>query len=336
MTAPRPIRRAARRAAVAAGAVVLVCAAVALSALRDARRPREVPVLMYHNVLPPEACDDVYKVAADEFAAQLDDLLAAGYETVLPGDLERAARGRGFLPRKPVVVTFDDGYEGVLRHAEPELARRGMKAICYAIADRLSTNPAVRETFDSGPLMTAAEARAMARRGVVSLGVHSRTHSPSPAVILSEIPSSRRALLARTGVKSRDYSHPFGQWAAPGLTNAVAAAGYRTAVICGDRPFRYAPDADFLRMPRLSVYGGVHLAGLVGVDFAAGRATVTNAGARLPLRLLALAPDGTAVATSGVLRVGPREGAVVFSFGGPVSGASRIEGRDASLLFRYF
>lgn len=326
-----------RRAALAAAACAVACAAAAAAcALRDARRPREVPVLMYHNILPPEACDDVYKVPADAFAAQLDALLAAGYRTVLPGDLARAARGLATLPRKPVVVTFDDGYEGVLRHAEPALAKRGMKAICYVVVDRLSTNPAVRGTFDSGPLMTAAEAADMARRGVVALGVHSRTHSPSPAVTLAEIPSSRRALRARTGVKSRDYSHPFGQWAAGGLTNAVAAAGYRTAVVCGDRPFRYAPDADFLLIPRISVFGGVPRAGLAAVDFAAGRATVTNAGARLPLRLVAVAPDGTAVATSGVSRVGPREGAVRFAFGRPVPEGSRIEGRDAFLLFRYF
>ena len=40
----------------------------------------------------------------------MDDLRDAGYQTILPDDIRRASRGWGWLPPKPVVITFDDGY----------------------------------------------------------------------------------------------------------------------------------------------------------------------------------------------------------------------------------
>ena len=205
------------------------------------RRPRDIPVLMYHNVLPGDEADGVWKVSAEEFRRQMDDLRDAGFRTILPDDLRRASRGWGWLPAKPVVITFDDGYEGVMRHAEPVLRDHGLQAICYVIVDRLGADGEPRTSFDSGPLLTTNEVAAMAARGTVAIGIHSRTHARDPRLLAAEARSGRGALRARTGIKSKSYCYPFGMHGQPYMREAVEAAHYRTALICEDKMFHYAP-----------------------------------------------------------------------------------------------
>src|SRR5260221_7203097 len=66
-----------------------------------------VPILMYHSVsdLP-----DPYALSEKDFAAHLDYLKEAGFNTVsLHEVLEHSERGAK-LPSNPIVLTFDDGY----------------------------------------------------------------------------------------------------------------------------------------------------------------------------------------------------------------------------------
>ena len=298
------------------------------------RRPRDIPVLMYHNVLPADEADTVWKVSVEEFRRQMDDLAAAGYQTILPNDIWRASRGWGWLPRKPVVITFDDGYEGVMRHVEPILRDHGFRAICYVIVNRLGADGEPRPVFDSGPLLTTNEVAAMAARGTVEIGVHSRTHRSNPSLLAAEARSGRGALRALTGIKSRHYCYPFGLYRSNGMREAVEAAHYRTALICDDRMFHYGPNADLLVIPRLSVYGGKHAIRVESVDPASGLVTVSNDGAPLPLKAVVRDPGtGRILTESRPLRVGPQP--CQLKTLAPFPADAAVELRDAKGLFHY-
>ena len=138
-------------------------------------KPRDIPILMYHNVLDGENLSK-WQVSASDFEMQMRQLKEGGYTTILPRDIWRASRGWGLMPRKPIVITFDDGYEGVMKFAEPILAKYGFKAICYIVCGRIGGEGEARATFDSGPLLSTNECAALARRGTVSIGSHSMLH----------------------------------------------------------------------------------------------------------------------------------------------------------------
>lgn len=313
---------------------LVIVAALGVQQCRQ-RSPRDIPVLMYHNVLPAEESDTVWKVTADEFRRQMDDLRDAGYSTILPEDIYRASHGWGWLPRKPVVITFDDGYEGVLRHAEPILREHGFRAICYAIVNRLGADGEPRPSFDSGPLLTADEAAAMHTRGTVAIGVHSLTHGRNPRLLAAEAQDGRHVLKARTGIKSRHYCYPFGVYSQPYMREAVIAGKYHTALICDDRMFHYTPSADLLAIPRLSVYGGQHDIQIVATDPAAGTVTVCNDGDPLPLKAVVRdAKTGAVIAESPAARIGPKPCTLPIEGNGFPSDAL-LELRDTAGLFRY-
>lgn len=271
-------------------AIVLVAVAMAALCLTHAVRAinygREVPALMYHNILEGDRLS-VWQVSSEEFVRQMDELKADGWTTILPNDIWRASRGLYLLPRKPVVITFDDGYEGVLKYAEPTLASHGFKAICYLIVGRIAGEGEDRASFDSGPLLSTNEVAAMARRGVVSFGSHSMTHQPVPMALAQEIRQSRRALRRITGVRTRSYCYPHGLHY-DFMYEALRAARYRTAFICDDTLYRHGVETNLFAIPRVSVYGGHHDFHIEQVSLHDGKAdaTVVNTGSAIPVRCM--------------------------------------------------
>ncbi len=96
----------------------------ALAFAGAACRP-DVPILTWHSVGP---AGDEYTVGEAAFAAQLDALRNAGFHAVTFHEwLEHQDRGAP-LPDKPVLFTFDDGYQDALTAALPALRARGMRA----------------------------------------------------------------------------------------------------------------------------------------------------------------------------------------------------------------
>ena len=322
---------------VAVPVLVLAALLAAARAVQRAHqlRPRDIPVLMYHNVLDGDGLN-VWQVSADEFARQMDQLDEEGWTPILPQDVERASRGWGWLPEKPVVITFDDGYEGVKTFAEPVLAEHGFKAICYVIVDRLGGEGPERTRFDSGPLMSTNEVAAMSRRGTVAIGSHSLTHRAVPRLLSEEIRRSRYRLKDLTGVRTKDYCYPFGLHGYDHMYAALRESKFRTALICEDRMFRYGTDTNLLAIPRLSVYGGRHSVGVASADADAGRIAVTNGGTPLPLKIAARRDDDGRTWESDARWVGGRHEPVFEVPPEILSPPWRIELRDKGGLFRYW
>ena len=96
------------------------------------KRRAPVPVLMYHGVEAPipGGLPDLFVEPAD-FRAQMNALARAGATAVTMAQVE-AAWTRGLpLPRKPVVLTFDDGYRGQVDNALPVMRRHGWPGVLY-------------------------------------------------------------------------------------------------------------------------------------------------------------------------------------------------------------
>ena len=211
---------------------------------------------MYHDIADNPG-NDVWSVSTEEFRRQIADLKAAGYRTILPKDISRFYRWKFWLPRKPVLITFDDGLLSVKTKAEPILREAGFQAISYLITGFIADTPAERMNYRSYECLTWEEVQAMVSNGTIAFGIHSHSHAPNPARLALEVGECRHIFKRKTGVRTRDFCYPFGS--APDiLRQAVTNGGYWTAMICEDQRFTNSPDADLFRIPRISVYGGAH------------------------------------------------------------------------------
>jgi peptidoglycan/xylan/chitin deacetylase (PgdA/CDA1 family) len=101
-------------------------------------------VVCFHNVLPGPL--DVYdrqssRLKTSRFVRDIDFLVRHLHPVSLPAMLEQLRAGRP--DPKAVAITFDDGFRGVLDHAFPHLADRGIPASVFVVTSRLDpdSNP---------------------------------------------------------------------------------------------------------------------------------------------------------------------------------------------------
>ncbi|MGI9861973.1 polysaccharide deacetylase family protein [Moorella naiadis] len=90
----------------------------------------KVVVLIYHHIDAQEAPGLI--ISPERFASELDMLLARGYHVISLDQLRDFLNG-GTVPTNAVLITFDDGYESVHQYALPELQKRQMPAVAFAI-----------------------------------------------------------------------------------------------------------------------------------------------------------------------------------------------------------
>ncbi|HVH68244.1 MAG TPA: polysaccharide deacetylase family protein [Gemmatimonadales bacterium] len=219
---------------------------------------------MYHKIdrLPPGVRYPRNYVLPDQFAAQLAALRRWGYETISLGDWLAYRRGERALPRRPIILTFDDGYRSTYEIAWPLLRRHGYSATVFLVSDLIGKTNVWDADEIQEPLLGPAEIAEL-RAGGVEFGSHTRTHAPlttvSPERALEELRGSRATLERLLGEPVRALCYPYGKQNA--TTRALAReAGYESAVIARRR--LNSRSADPLRLTRLRMEPGTRLSGL--------------------------------------------------------------------------
>ncbi len=92
-----------------------------------------VPVLVYHNISAQEK--GRLSIAARSFDAQIRQLHDEGFHAVSLADFLAFTAGRRQLPRKSVLLTFDDGYRSFVQYARPILKDYGFGATLFVYSD---------------------------------------------------------------------------------------------------------------------------------------------------------------------------------------------------------
>lgn len=105
-----------------------------------------VPVLCYHGV---NGRGDRYSVTRRQFAEQMAMLDRAGFETITIAEYVRFLQGVTVnLPKRPLLITFDDGRLDSYRGADRILARHSFKATMFAIAGFVEEQSSFYLTWD--------------------------------------------------------------------------------------------------------------------------------------------------------------------------------------------
>lgn len=111
-----------------------------------------VPILTYHHLsAAKEAGSQAATVTETAFTAQMQLLADQGYHSISTRDLFAFLHNGAPLPPKPILITFDDGYESNYTLAFPVLKRLGLKAVINIVVGAApGENGAV---FDGSPLL---------------------------------------------------------------------------------------------------------------------------------------------------------------------------------------
>ncbi|MEM9769107.1 MAG: polysaccharide deacetylase family protein, partial [Cyanobacteria bacterium P01_D01_bin.71] len=112
--------------------------------IHDAARQARVPVLMYHDIL--EEKEVFFDVTVEEFAGHLERIEEEGLTPISFDQLYDHLRLGSPLPPKPVLLTFDDGYEGHYTHVYPLLQEYQYPAVFSIFTGKLDGDIVGRST----------------------------------------------------------------------------------------------------------------------------------------------------------------------------------------------
>ncbi|MEU6668929.1 polysaccharide deacetylase family protein [Streptomyces sp. NPDC046727] len=194
-----------------------------------------VPILMYHSVAAvPSDATRALSVAPEAFGEQMAVIGGLGLTPVTTADLAGRWRSGRPLPARPVLITFDDGYEGVHRHALPVLARHGFPATLFVSTGWL------RGTHDTGggpdTMLDWRQVRELAAAGV-EIGGHSHTHPQldqlPDAELGTELARCTEIVTGELGARPLSFAYPYG-YSSRRVRQAVRAAGYAQALAVGN------------------------------------------------------------------------------------------------------
>lgn len=184
---------------------------------------KRIPILMYHSIEAKESNrinedEKFYNITPERFREQINYLRKNGYNTINVNELWRIEDEQD-LPRKPIILTFDDGhishYEAVL----PVLKKAGYTGIFFLISDEIGKKDR----------LNWEQARKLDTSGM-DIGSHGANHDKINKLpyqnLIIELKASKLELEDNIGHEVMAFSIPRGFYS-PKISNVARGMGYK-------------------------------------------------------------------------------------------------------------
>lgn len=135
-------------------------------------RSVNIPAIMYHLVINDKSQAGEYVITPEEFENDVSYLINNGYTPVFVSEVSQYVMGEGVLPKKPVLITFDDGYYNNYLNAFKIAKKHNIKiniALIGKYTQMYSSNGEINELYTH---LTYDHIREMAESGLVEFGNH--------------------------------------------------------------------------------------------------------------------------------------------------------------------
>jgi peptidoglycan/xylan/chitin deacetylase (PgdA/CDA1 family) len=192
--------------------------------LHPAALKAKVPIMMYHDILRDKKIS--YDLTPEELRQHFEQIKFNQMTPISLDQLIVHLRTGKLLPKKPILLTFDDGYGGHYQYAYPLLKEYGYPAVFSIHTSSVGVN--VDRTHVSWQ-----DLKTMANDPLVTIASHSRTHpaltSLSNQKLAEEVVDSKQILESRLARPVQYFTYPYGNYDAR-VKRSVANAHYRAAI----------------------------------------------------------------------------------------------------------
>jgi peptidoglycan/xylan/chitin deacetylase (PgdA/CDA1 family) len=175
---------------------------------------KQVPVVCYHQIRDWRAKDSKgakdYIVQIAAFKEHMKMLADSGYHTILPDQLYNYLVNGAALPKKPIMLTFDDTDLDQFTIAAPEMKKYGFKGVFFVMTVSIG-----RPNY-----MNKEQIKQLSDAGHV-IGSHTWDHHNFKKFTgkdwETQIDKPTKKLEEITGKKITWFAYPFGLWNAQGI-----------------------------------------------------------------------------------------------------------------------
>jgi peptidoglycan/xylan/chitin deacetylase (PgdA/CDA1 family)/glycosyltransferase involved in cell wall biosynthesis len=199
--------------------------------------PKWIPILMYHKI-PDQDLQSQHKIFVNKtnFKKHLQFFTSLGFQTLTFSELaefRKAKKDFNHFPKKPLILTFDDGYVDNIINADPLLKEFGMTAQIFLLADsKVDSNRWDYDTNNSSqefsPIMPADQ-RTLWKKSNFQIGSHGIKHDRLPKMSWSEkkleLTESKKILESEFQTQINVFAYTYGDTNAE-CAKACEASGY--------------------------------------------------------------------------------------------------------------
>lgn len=205
------------------------------------------PILMYHYIdYPPEDADPVrldLTVTPDLFSEHLFQLKTVGYTTISLAQLWEALENGKKLPPRPVIITFDDGYDDAYQHAFPRLQEMKMTGTFFIVGN-----------FMGQPNYLTWEQAAEMKKAGMEIESHSLTHPDLSKMErtdqFNEANITADLMKQHLGARAKFFCYPLGRYNQTTI-EVVQETGHLAALTTADGTLHF--NGDSYRLTRVRV-----------------------------------------------------------------------------------
>jgi GT2 family glycosyltransferase/peptidoglycan/xylan/chitin deacetylase (PgdA/CDA1 family) len=223
-------------------------------------QPRPLRVLSYHSIsdLAGAPVMEDYGVPPEQFRQQLDMLTRFCFQFIDASEFLRFLQGKAGLPRRAILLTFDDCYNDLLDVAFPILQERGIPAVAFAVSRCLGgTNDWDKGIGAQQLQLLDADSLLELAKGRITIGAHSRTHAMlnriSTEELFEEVAGSVTDLEAIGLKRSLFFAYPHGEYDKK-VKQVVREAGLKAAFTVQSNMVQ--PGQDPYQVPRIEILRG--------------------------------------------------------------------------------
>jgi peptidoglycan/xylan/chitin deacetylase (PgdA/CDA1 family) len=158
------------------------------------------------------------------------------------------------FPRKPIVLTFDDGYEDNYSIAFPLLQKYGMTAVIFLVADTARRTNFWDREEPQVLLMNQGQIHELVHAGI-EIGSHTVTHPDltacSPEQVKNELLESKQIIERQTGKEIFSLAYPYGS-VNETIKSLAGETGYTYGIATDSGPLKVYED--FFEIRRTAVF----------------------------------------------------------------------------------
>ena len=213
-----------------------------------------VPIVMYHNIsdTEPTRANAKYTVSDEQLEKDIKYLIDNGYQSITVNELIDFVEGKGAIPQKPVIITFDDGFESFYVYAFPLAEKYNIKMVASVVGvytDYFSENNDHNLNYSH---LTWEQISEMSDSGLIEFQNHSynmheitskrkgsgRRKGDTPEIYRNELSEDalrlQQSLAQHTGKVATTYVYPYGNISkeAPEI---IKQLGFKAALTCRER-----------------------------------------------------------------------------------------------------
>jgi peptidoglycan/xylan/chitin deacetylase (PgdA/CDA1 family) len=176
---------------------------------------KEVSVIMYHRVVDEPLTESKFNVyiTKDKLDWQLGNLKKRGFDFITFKDLAKGAK-----VAKPIILTFDDGYEDNYLNLFPLLKKHQAKAVIYCLGDRTAQSNTWDEKLGEprANLMSDKQIKECHDSDLVEIASHGLKHQHLPDLgdeeVREEFELSKSNLESLINDKVVSFAYPYGDY----------------------------------------------------------------------------------------------------------------------------